>query len=121
MDWENFKLSLDNHINLKVKLKTTDDIDDAIIQLTKSIQNSVWSSSSPLPTKNHVRNLPLHIRVLIAEKRTARSTWQRTKYPSDKRKYNNLTNKLKRLLVSIRSENVTRHLVSLSTTDNLLW
>jgi hypothetical protein len=66
-------------------------------------------------------NLLLHIRVLISEKRRARATWQRTKYPTDKRALNNLINKLKRVLVSIRSENFTRRLISLSSTDYSLW
>ncbi|KAL4107084.1 hypothetical protein QTP88_018516 [Uroleucon formosanum] len=121
MDWDKFKSLLESQINLKVSLKSTVDIDDAVNHLIKSIQDSAWSSSSPLPPKDHTKNLPLHIRVLISEKRKARSIWQRTKYPSDKRKFNNHTNKLKRTLASIRSENFTRNLVSLSTADNSLW
>lgn len=34
---------------------------------------------------------------------------------------NNLTNKLKRLLASIRSEHFVRRFISLSSTDNSLW
>jgi len=121
MDWDKFKSLLENQINLKVSLKSTVDIDDAINHLIKSIQDSAWSSSSPLPPKDHFWNLPLHIGALISEKRKARSIWQRTKYPSDKRKFNNLSNKLKRTLASIRSENFTRNIASLSATDNSLW
>jgi hypothetical protein len=102
-------------------LKFIIDIDDAVNHLTKTVQDVAWSSSSPLSPKDHARNLALYIRVLISEKRKARTTWQRTKYPSDKHKFNNLTNKLKRTLASIRSENFTRHFVSLSSTDNSLW
>jgi len=120
MDWDKFRSTLENQTNLKVSLKSPDDIDEAVNILTKLIQESAWSCSTPFPPINN-RNLPLQIRLLISEKRRARNTWQRTKYPSDKKKLNNLTNKLKRLLASIKSENFTRHLMSLSSSDNSLW
>lgn len=44
MNWEKFKLVLENKTNLKISLKSTDDIDDAE-NLTKSIQETAWSSS----------------------------------------------------------------------------
>jgi len=71
MDWDKFNSLLDSQINLKVSLKSIFDIDNAINHLTKSIQDSAWSSSSPPPPKGHVRNLPLHIRALISERRKA--------------------------------------------------
>jgi hypothetical protein len=92
-------------------LKSIDDIDEAVNILTKSIQESAWFSSTPTPHINYNRNLPAHVRILIAEKRRARATWKATKYPS---KFNNLTNKLKRLLASIRSEDYTKYLKSLN-------
>jgi len=97
MVWEKFRSSLDTQFKLKVSLKSTDNLDEAVDHLTKSIQELACSSSYPLPPKNHIINLPLHIRTLISKKRKARAIWQVTKYPSDKRKFNNLTNKLKKL------------------------
>lgn len=61
MDWEKLKLFLDNQINLKVKLNSTDNIYDAVNLLTTLIQHSAWSSSSPLLLKNHVSSLPFDI------------------------------------------------------------
>jgi len=40
MDWEKFKLTLENKTNPKISLKSTDDIDEAVNLLTKSIQES---------------------------------------------------------------------------------
>jgi hypothetical protein len=68
MDWGKFKSTIDTQINLKISLKSIIDIDDAVNHLTKTIQDTAWSSSSPLPLKDHTRNLPLHIRALISEK-----------------------------------------------------
>jgi len=45
MDWDKFKSLLESQINLKVSLKSTVDIDDAVNHLIKSIQDSAWSSS----------------------------------------------------------------------------
>uniref|UniRef100_A0A2S2PCN4 Putative RNA-directed DNA polymerase n=1 Tax=Schizaphis graminum TaxID=13262 RepID=A0A2S2PCN4_SCHGA len=121
MDWITFRSSLENKINLNISLKSPNDIDEAVNFLTKSIQETAWSCSSPPTSINTTKNLPLFTRSLIVEKRKARATWQRTRYPSDKRIFNNLTNKLKRHLAQIRSENFAKHLISLSSSDNSLW
>ncbi|KAL4085174.1 hypothetical protein QTP88_027466 [Uroleucon formosanum] len=122
MDWEAFRTQLVNHIDLKTRLKSTQDIDDAVHTLTTSIQQAAWSSSTiPNPLNKPTSDLPHFVRTLISEKRKARAVWQRTKYPSDKRLFNHLTNKLKRILAKIKSDNLTNHLASLSTTDNSLW
>lgn len=89
MDWEKFRSSLDSQCNLKTSLKSPNDIDEAVHLLTKSIQETAWSCSLPMQTTNPTRNLPLDIRILISDKRKARATWQRTKYPLDKIKLNN--------------------------------
>jgi len=83
MDWDKFRLTLENQTNLKLSLKSSDEIDEVVNLLTKSIQETAWSCSTPTPPTNHIKNLPLHIKVLISEKRRARATWQRTKYPSE--------------------------------------
>jgi len=81
MDWVKFKSSLDNQCNFKISLKLApNDIDEAVHLLTKSIQEAAWSYSSPIPTANLLINLPLHIRILILDKRRASATWQRTKW-----------------------------------------
>uniref|UniRef100_A0A2S2PXP7 Putative RNA-directed DNA polymerase n=1 Tax=Sipha flava TaxID=143950 RepID=A0A2S2PXP7_9HEMI len=121
IDWVTFRSSLENKINLNISLKSPNDIDKAVNFLTKSIQETAWSCSSPPTPKSTTKNLPLYTRSLIAEKRKARATWQRTRFPSDKRVFNNLTNKLKRHLAQIRSENFIKYLIGLSSRDNSLW
>jgi len=121
MDWEHFQLTLDEQINLKTRLKSPSDIDDAINSFTASIQTVAWSSSSPVPPKFTKQNFPTYVRHLIATKRRATIIWQRTQYPSDKRHYNNLTQKLKRTLSEIRTESFNKHLSSLTTKDNSIW
>jgi len=121
MDWEAFRTRLVNHIDLKTRLKSRQDIDDAVNNLTTSIQQAAWSSSIiPDPLKP-TYNLPHLVKTLILEKGKARVVWQRTKYPSDKQLFNHLTNKLKRILAKIKSDKLTNHLTSLSATNNSLW
>jgi hypothetical protein len=122
MDWEAFRTQLVNRIDLKTRLKSTQDIYDAVNTLTTSIQLAAWSSSTiPNPLNKPTSDLPHFVRTLISEKRKARAVWQRTKYPSDKRLFNHLINKLKRILAKIKSDNLTNHLASFSTTDNSFW
>jgi ribosomal protein S10 len=117
MDWIIFRSSLENKINLNISLKSPNDIDEAVNFLTKFIQETACICSSP-PTP---KNLFFYTNSLIVEKRKARDTWQRRRYQSDKRLFNNLTNKLKRYLAQIRSENFAKHLIALSSSDNSLW
>lgn len=81
-----------------MKLKSPDNIEDAITNLTTSIQCAAWNSTTAYT--NHQKpfqlNLPTYIRNLITEKRRARSLWQATRYPSDKKRLNILTAHLKR-------------------------
>lgn len=121
INWENFQESILQKTSLKVRLKTTADIDDAVNLLTSNIQTSAWESA--LPSKPHTPTaiLPLHIRTLIVQKRRARCLWQRTKYPADKCHYNALAQNLKRILANYRNESYTNHLKSLTTKDGSLW
>lgn len=121
MNWEHFKLTLNKQINLKARLKSPSDIDDAVNSFTTSIQTASWSSSTPIPPKCTKPNFPLHVRHLITTKRRARAVWQRTQYLSDTRHYNNLTQKLKRTLSEIQTESYNKHLSSLTTKDSSIW
>lgn len=74
------------------------------------MQNTAWS---PLKPKTHYCNqnnllLPVYIRSLIVQKHCARATWPRTKYTSDKIKYNNVCTRLKIQMTKQRSEDFTK-------------
>ncbi|KAL4104848.1 hypothetical protein QTP88_020124 [Uroleucon formosanum] len=121
--WETFKTYLDDNIDLKISLKSTNEIEIAAQNLVKLITDA--ASNSTISTHQHQnvpKNiLPIHLRRLINEKRYARSVWQRTHLPSDKTSYNLISNKLKKLLSKYKYENYTTYLQSLKTSDNSLW
>lgn len=121
INWDNFHKSILEKTSLKICLKTSNDIDEAVNLFTSNIQTSAWESAQP--TQSHTCNMiiPLYIRSLIAQKRRARCLWQRSKYPTDKSHYNMLAQKLKRTLANYRNKSYTSHLESLTTKDGSLW
>jgi len=117
---EKFQSIITNDINLNVSLKPPNDLDDSVQHLTSTIQNAVWSSCKPKITDNFNQNnlsLSAYLRSLIVKKRRARATWQRTKYPTDKTKYNQLCTILKRQMTKQRSEDFVKKTSLLSEKD----
>lgn len=56
------------NLNLKVPLKTPDDIDDAADYITTMIQRAVWKSTPEIPIKERIDNYPAKIKKKIATK-----------------------------------------------------
>lgn len=122
MNWDMFQSIVTNQINLKTRLKTDTEIDEVVNNLTSSIQSAAWCSCSPNSTSNQNQSkIPIHIRQLIIQNRRARATWQRTRYPSDNRIFNNLCTKLKREVGKQRTDDFIKYTASLSKKDSSLW
>jgi len=68
------------------------------------LQNAVKNATPSSETQRAPSNVPYEIKGLIAEKRKARSTWQRTHTPDNKGKYNQINNKLKSKLRELRTK-----------------
>ncbi|KAL1137772.1 hypothetical protein AAG570_009468 [Ranatra chinensis] len=122
-DWNFFARSLDSVINLRVPLKTPEELDEAVQEFTLAVQWAARNSSqSPTPNFNtRSINLPQHIRLLITHKRRARSKWQRTRYPSHRQHYERLAQELRSELTSFRSDTYNSYIIFLSTHDRSLW
>jgi hypothetical protein len=71
--------------------------------------------------KKDVVNIPLEIKKLLAEKRKARATWQRSHTPSDKTAFNRLSNHLKSKLQAMRANSLKNYASTLSRSDNSIW
>lgn len=91
---------VDQQINLKIRLKNSSDIDEAVNNLTKIIHSTAAASTTTTnkPTQMHPSSqmLPAQIRSLIVEKRRARAQYQYTRLPSHKSLYNKLARSLKK-------------------------
>jgi hypothetical protein len=125
INWKQFSSKLENSTNLKVSLKTCNEIESVDHQLVKLIQSAVYECSYPPNQKCHSKLksfilLP-NINILIAEKRWARSRWQRSRLPSDKSAFNNLSNTIKKLIQKYKNYLFDTKFKSLNTQDGSLW
>lgn len=128
VNWNHFSTSLVNNTNLKISLKSCNEIESAAQHLVSSIQSAVYECSYP-PNPNchpkHKHNdyylLPPDIKSLIAEKRRTRFRWQRSRLPSDKSTLNNLSNTIKKLIQIYKNDLFDKNFKLLNTHDGSLW
>ena len=123
VNWKLFHQILSDKIDLRVTLKTSEDLDNAVHSFTTKIQEAVWTASSPDHSSKILKkhNLPQHLLDLIHIKRRARLLWQRTRHPADRHSYNYHCKKLKKELATFRSQSFNSYLTTLSAHDNSLW
>ena len=123
VNWNLFRQILDDNIDLRVSLKTPEDLDDAVDSFTTLIQQAVWTASSPDRPKKHlsINPLPQDLLDLIHSKRCSRALWQRTRHPDDRKSYNYYSKQVKKKLDIFRTQSYNSYLSSLSSSDNSLW
>lgn len=112
-DWAAFAEYLENNTEMKVKLKTDTDIDEATFYITNLIQEAAWRSTPYLTTTNKGPNIPLQIRNTLAKKRRLRRVWQLSRHPEDRRRYNKAARDLKELINEIENRTFQQKLSSL--------
>lgn len=61
-DWQSFRDYMEEHIHLKVTLKTPEDIDGAAKYITMLIQNACWLSTPAFDHRKEHLNYPLEIK-----------------------------------------------------------
>jgi len=125
VNWSKFSSHLENNTNLNISLKTSDEIENAAQDFVTAIQTAVFNSSySPTninSSKKNAYELPPDIKTLIAEKRRARSRWQRSGLPSDKRTLNYMSSTIKKLIQTHKSIFFKSKYQTLNTQDGSLW
>jgi hypothetical protein len=121
MDWSIFKKTLNDYIKLNISLKTTDEVNDALDFLTSSIQSAALCASITKTNKSLHNKTPHHIQILLAEKHKIRAKWQKSKYPNDKIKLNQLSNKLKKIIRKHKNDSYNSYVEALTTTNCSLW
>ena len=123
-DWESFKTSLEKNLKLSVLLKNRQQLDEEVELFTKNIQQAAWTSTPEIKRRISGNNYPKEIRELISEKRKLRKTWQQTRSPHDKTRFNNFSQKLKRSIKQIKNDSINTYLQKLTndtSTDYSLW
>jgi hypothetical protein len=122
MDWGMFQNEVERNLNLNVPLKTSGDIDYAVQHFTTTIQSAAWDSSAPRPRRPTTNlSVPQEIRHMLRDKRRARHTWQRTRFPEDRRHYNRLCNIIKKKLAVFKSESFNNFVETLNDDSTAMF
>ena len=123
-NWFMFREILEESLCLKIPLKTENDIETAIVEFNYAVLNaSILTTPISKPHTSYT-HIPPAIQKLIKIKRKSRKTWQSTRYPLDKIKFNKATSELKKALKKNEEESIRKKLSSLtatSATDYSLW
>lgn len=120
-NWDIYRSTLSESIDLNIRLKDEEEIETNIEKFISKLQQAAKQSSPITPAKKVNQNVSIEIKNLIAEKRRARATWQRTHAPNDKQKYNQLNRKLNKKLKQERNKEFEQYLLKLSRTDQSIW
>jgi hypothetical protein len=70
-DWDAFRAILDERINMKIPLKSTIDIEEAVATLTSGIQQAAWLATPTLRSQHMTDSCPPFIKQKLTDKRKA--------------------------------------------------
>ena len=122
-NWQLFREVFNHSTSALISLKTNEDIETATEYLNTSIINAI-RSSTPTKTSISKHEYPHYVFKKIAEKRRLRRVWQTHRTPDDKRKLNNATRKLTKIIKNYKNDCFQKYLANLpSTADSnySLW
>ena len=123
-DWESFRQSLEEKINLTVPLRNEEQLDREAEKLVADIQQAAWENTPEIKRRTKGNNYRTEIRDLITEKRKERRRWHQTRNPQDKTELNNLAQQLKREIKELKNDTISAYLRELTndnSTDYSLW
>ena len=123
-DWENFKITLEERIQLAVPLKTRENLDLEVEKFNNDIQQAAWENTPQIQRILRGKNYPKEILELVYKKRKARKKWHQTRAPRDKTKVNQLTSQLKEEIKQLKNDTMSEFLKKLtndSSTEYSLW
>lgn len=117
-DWEKFRYLIRERLTLDVSLKSAEDIDNAVENLTRAIQTAAWGSTPEIQQTTFTRpNCSEVVKEAVSEKRRLRRTWMITRAPQDKSRLNQATRNLKNLLQREKNQNIQEFLQDLTPTE----
>ncbi|GBP94555.1 Probable RNA-directed DNA polymerase from transposon X-element [Eumeta japonica] len=113
-DWDCFREYLESNIDLKLSLKTNEEVDNASLYITNLIQVAAWTSTPELKASSYSAPTPLVVKKKVAEKRRLRRVWQLSHRASDKTKLNRAIKELKNLLAETTNDMIKKRLEKMS-------
>src|SRR6266576_3363435 len=114
-DWELFHNKLDELVNLKVRLKTIEDLEQKAQEFINNIRTAAQMSTPALQdTPDKIICQSLEIRELIKERHRLRRIWYRTRHSANKNTFNRASNDTKKAINDARQKSLEQYLGSLS-------
>ncbi|CAG9133853.1 unnamed protein product [Plutella xylostella] len=124
-DWDAFREYIDKNIELKIPLKSEEDIEIATKYVTCLIQEAAWKNTPELNDVKRERfNLNADLREKIAEKRKLRRIWHTSRHPDDKKELNKSCLQLKMDIASLKNKTFQSFVESLTpdkSSEYSLW
>lgn len=124
-NWDKFREELGQRIDLRVRLKTTNELEAQAASLIEAIREAAESATPDLKNTAYQEiTYPRQIREKIAERRRARRRWHSTRTPHDKNVFNKTSNQLRRLIKEVKLKTFKAYLAELRPTaekDYSLW
>jgi hypothetical protein len=108
-------------VNCDWNLKTCEDLEIASARFTHIFQEAAELATPKRKPYVPINHIPSTIKHLLALKRKAKATWQKTHASDDRRIYNNAINKLQASFYKMRNDNFTEYVSNLKSSDNSLW
>jgi len=121
IDWDEYTSALENMAVEGVQLETTMDIDSAVENLTRSIQETLTSCSTTTRRVSDFRQIPTELSELIKRKNRVRRIWQRYRDPADKRRLNALQHQVRDRVRAHRDRQWDDVTVGMTLADKSVW
>lgn len=124
-NWDEYRNSIDQQINLSIRIVSPEDLDQCAEQFTSILQQScenstVYRDLIPSPTVDY----PKFIMELIKRRRRARKKWQRNRTIENKQTFNRLCRETARAMHLWKNETFEKYLTALAPTKEAgysLW
>ena len=115
-NWETFREHLDELIDLNVKLSNKEELECAFQNFINLLQLAA-REATPIPSEKpeYEINYPAEIRELIKERRKLRRIWHSSRHPNDKKKFNEVSNLVNRLIKEFKQSCIDEYLNGLGT------
>lgn len=95
-DWETFRELLNKSVTLQIPLKTIEEVDEAILDITEKVQQAAWAA---MPHSHDIiikEECTIIVKQKIAQKRKLRKQWMLHRTAENKRKLNKAVKELKK-------------------------
>jgi len=119
-NWALYNTVVPDKVTTVMKLKTCEDTEIATTNFIRMLWQAAPAATPTRHPHSPASNKPSEIKRLVAVKHRARSKWETTQAPDDRRLNNNARNKIKVTLHKLRNASFTAYISSLKR-DKSIW